>query len=188
MLLLYFIAAGLLIGVAVGGRPSALANVRIRLWQVALAGLLFQLALFAPPLAEVVGPLGPPLYVTSSAAVLVALVANMRQPGFAVIALGAVLNLVAIVANGGQMPGSPEAFASLTGVAQVPVEHFSNSALAGATTHFPYLGDVFVLPRPFPFANVFSIGDVLIGIGGAVFVARSMRAGVSGAQEQATAN
>jgi hypothetical protein len=34
---------------------------------------------------------------------------------------------------------------------------------------------VFVLPRPLPFANVFSIGDVLIGLGAVVFLVRSMR-------------
>jgi hypothetical protein len=32
-----------------------------------------------------------------------------------------------------------------------------------------------VLPRPMPFANVFSIGDVLIGSGAVVFLVRTMR-------------
>jgi hypothetical protein len=44
--------------------------------------------------------------------------------------------------------------------------------MTGATLAF--LGDIFVLPRPFPFANVFSIGDVLIGVGGAWFVVKTM--------------
>ncbi len=38
----------------------------------------------------------------------------------------------------------------------------------------PFLGDIFVLPRPLPLANVFSIGDVLIGLGGALFILRTM--------------
>ena len=37
-----------------------------------------------------------------------------------------------------------------------------------------FLGDNFVLPRPVPLANVFSIGDVLIGVGGALFVFQAM--------------
>jgi hypothetical protein len=177
MLLLYAVIAGLLLGLARGGSMSALGRVQIRWWPVALAGLLFQLLLFSPPVAEVVGDTGPALYVASTALVLVALVPNLRQPGFALIALGALLNFLVIVANGGQMPASPAAFAGLNGIAAVPVEYFSNSLLSGPHTAFPLLGDVFYLPRPLPFANVFSLGDVLIGLGGALFIIRSMGAG-----------
>lgn len=175
MLLLYFVAGGLVLGLIAGGRVGALAAVRIRLWPVALGGLLFQLLLFGPPLVDIVGDAGPLLYVVSSAAVLAALVVNLRQPGFTLIGLGAALNLVAIVANGGQMPAAPEAWASLAGAGQVPVEQFSNSTVAAMHTQFPYLGDNFVLPRPLPLANVFSIGDVAIGVGGAWFIVRTMR-------------
>ncbi|HSH21859.1 MAG TPA: DUF5317 domain-containing protein [Candidatus Caenarcaniphilales bacterium] len=175
MLLLYFVAAGLLVGLAAGGRLSPLARVRVEWWPVALAGLAFQLLLFGPPLAGIVGDFGPALYVGSSVVVLGALLRNVRHPGFALIALGAALNLVVIVANGGQMPAAPEAFALLTGTPELPVEHFSNSVLAGAQTRLAFLGDIFVLPRPIPFANVFSIGDVAIGLGGALFIVRTMR-------------
>ena len=37
------------------------------------------------------------------------------------------------------------------------------------------LTDIFVLPAAFPFANVFSVGDVLIGIGVAATIAIAMR-------------
>jgi hypothetical protein len=175
MLLLYFIAGGVLVGLARGGRLAALGDVHIRWWPVALAGLGFQLLLFGPPLAEIVGDAGPPLYVGSGLVVMAALLRNLHQPGFAVIAVGALLNLVVITANGGQMPAAPEAWAVLNGLSQVPVEHFSNSTLIGPQTHFPLLGDIFVLPRPIPLANVFSIGDVMIGLGGALFIVRTMR-------------
>lgn len=182
MLLLYFVAAGLLIGLATGGRLGNLAGVHITWGQVALAGLLFQLLLFSPLLANVVGGAGPALYVGSSGVVLVALLRNLRQPGFALIAIGALLNLAVIVANGGQMPASPEAFAAMSGAPRVPQDHFTNSTIGGPGTWFPFLGDIFVLPRPLPFANVFSIGDVLIGIGGALFVARTMHRPASAAR------
>ncbi len=42
---------------------------------------------------------------------------------------------------------------------------FTNSTLIHAGTALPFLGDVFALPRPIPLANVFSVGDVLIGVG-----------------------
>jgi hypothetical protein len=177
LLLLYAIAAGLIAGWLAGGRLSALAGVRLRLWPLAVAGLLFQLALFSAPVAAQVGGLGPPLYVGSTAVVLVALLANFELPGFGLVAVGAVLNLAAIVANGGQMPASAQAMALAHGSAAEPAAGFSNSVLIGPTTWLPWLGDVFALPQGIPLANVFSIGDVLIGLGGFLFVLRTMRSG-----------
>ncbi len=110
----------------------------------------------------------------STTLVLMALVVNIRQPGFWLITLGALANFTVIVANGGQMPASPEAFAALNGLPVVPTTDFSNSVIAGPGTPFYFLGDLFVLPRPLPFANVFSIGDVLIGLGGAWFIVAVM--------------
>jgi hypothetical protein len=175
MLLLYFVAAGVLIGRLAGGRLSALSDTRFRWWGLALGGLGFQVLLFSPVLGSTVGDAGPALYVASTLVVLVALLRNIDLIGFPVIALGAALNLVVIVTNGGQMPADPAAFAALNGQPVVPTELFSNSSLAGTDTILPFLGDTMVLPRPLPFANVFSIGDVTIGIGAMIFLLFAMR-------------
>jgi hypothetical protein len=185
MILLYALVAGLLAGLATGGRLSALVDLHIRWWPIAVGGLVFQLLLFSPPAAATVGDAGPPLYVLSTAVVLIALIVNLRLPGFWLIALGAVLNLTAIVANGGFMPASPEALAALHGVSAVPTDAYSNSVVAGPSTNLALLGDIFVLPRPLPLANVFSIGDVLIGLGGALFVVQTMRRSGPGLPAQA---
>lgn len=174
MLLLYFLLAGIGIGSARGGLLSNLTQIRFRWWPVALTGLAFQVLLFSPPLGSQVGSAGPALYVASTLAVLAALLRNLSLPGFALIAVGATLNLVAIVANGGQMPADPAAVAALLGEARIPGESFSNSIVAGSGAVLAFLGDTMVLPRPMPFANVFSIGDLLIGIGAAFFLVRTM--------------
>ena len=44
----------------------------------------------------------------------------------------------------------------------------------GAHTAFYFLADIYVLPRPFPLANVLSLGDVMIGVGGAYFIVAVM--------------
>jgi Family of unknown function (DUF5317) len=175
MLLLYAIAAGLLVGSVAGGRIAALADLHIRWLGVAVVGLAFQLVLFHPLVAERVGDLGPVLYVASTVAVFAALLRNLSLPGMPIVALGAALNLLAILANGGTMPSDPAAWVALTGVAAIPTNDFTNSALMGPGTALPWLGDVFLLPRPIPLANVFSVGDVLIALGIAWCVARSMR-------------
>ena len=174
MLLLYAVVIGIVVGLVTRGRFSALASVHIRLWPVALIGLAFQAVLFSSPLAASVGALGPSLYVLSTTLVLMSLVVNLRQPGFWLIALGAFLNFAAIVTNGGFMPASADAVAAWQGVAALPTTSYTNSALATGATTLSFLGDIFVLPRPLPFSNVFSIGDLLIGIGGAWFVIAAM--------------
>lgn len=174
MLLLYAIPIGMLAGLAIGGRLAPLATIRIRLWPFALGGLAFQLLLFSPPVASVVGPLGPALFVGSSLVVLAVLRVNLVQPGFVVIYLGALLNLAVILVNGGQMPTTAEAMLAAHGVAAVPTPHFSNSVIVDGA-QLLFLGDIFALPRPLPLANVFSIGDVVIALGGASFLVQAMR-------------
>ncbi len=174
MLLLYAVVFGLIAGLVTRGNIHGLGTVKVRFWPIALAGLAFQALLFSSPLSQMVGSLGPSLYVVSTTVVLMALIVNLRQPGFWLIIVGALANFTVIVANGGQMPASPEAFAILNGVPEVPTTGFSNSVIAGPDTPFYFLADIFVLPRPIPFANVFSIGDVLIGLGGAWFIVAAM--------------
>jgi hypothetical protein len=175
VLLLYSIAAGLILGRLAGGRVRNLEHVDFRWWQLALAGLAVQLLLFADPIQSRVGAEGPVVYVLSTLAVLVALLRNLRLPGLPILAVGAGLNLVVVVANGGYMPSSPDAWRELTGVAAIPVAHYSNVVLIGADTLLPFLGDVFVFPRPLPLATAFSVGDAIIALGAVVFLVAAMR-------------
>lgn len=175
MLLLYSIAAGLVLGRMLGGRLRNLEHVHFVWWQLALAGLLVQLVLFADPVQQRVGAEGPAIYVLSTLAVLIALLRNLRLPGLAVIAAGAVLNLIPILTNGGYMPSSPDVWRELTGVAAVPIAYYSNVALIGPDTMFPFLGDIFAFPRALPMATAFSIGDAVIALGAVIFLVTAMR-------------
>ena len=90
------------------------------------------------------------------------LAANRRVPGMALTALGAALNLLAITANGGVMPASPAALAA----AGLPVDEAGfQSSTAVDGPQLAFLGDVFAIPASWPLSNVFSVGDVLIGVG-----------------------
>jgi hypothetical protein len=181
VLLLYAIVAGLLVGRLAGGRVRNLEHLSFAWWPLAIGGLVVQAVLFAGPVAERVGPEGPVIYVASTLAVMAALLRNLMmpgtmRPGLAIIALGATLNLVPILANGGAMPSAPEAWLALNGVAALPISHFSNGVLIGPDTLLPFLGDIFVWPRPLPLANVFSLGDAVIAVGAVVFLVAAMRA------------
>ena len=105
--------------------------------------------------------------------VLVVVVRNIRIAGMPLVALGAASNMLAIVANGGYMPTSPEA-AAAAGRAEATT--YSNSAIVDSAVLAP-LTDIFALPGWLPFTNVFSIGDLLIGVGVTVAIVVAMRRG-----------
>lgn len=172
MFILYAIPIGIVAGYLLGGRLDRLSGVRIRWAPLALVGLAVQVALFTDPLASSVGDAGPPIYIASTAIVLVAVLRNLDIPGVAIAALGAASNLVAIVANGGYMPANAAALASIGGIDP----GYSNSSVVTDPALAP-LTDIFAIPAGIPFANVFSIGDVLLGIGVAATIAIGMRGG-----------
>jgi hypothetical protein len=173
--ILYAIPIGIVAGLLLGGRLDRLADLRLRWAPLALLGLLVQVALFADPVSTVVGGAAPAIYVASTAAVLVAVLRDARVPGMAVVALGAASNLAAIVANGGYMPADPAALASVVELSP----GYSNSVVVADPALRP-LTDLFALPAAFPLANVFSIGDVLIGLGIALVIVFAMRARAAG--------
>jgi hypothetical protein len=171
MFVLYAVAIGVILGVALSGRPAGLAALRFRWSGLMVGGLLFQVLLFSEPVAARIGPLGPPLYVASTAAVLAAIVANRRIRGISIVALGAACNLVAIVTNGGYMPAARAAMAAL---GKTDPTIYSNSDVVDSPALEP-LTDIFALPTWLPFTNVFSIGDVLIAVGVIVTIVLAMR-------------
>jgi hypothetical protein len=69
----------------------------------------------------------------------------------------------------------PTTEAALAAAGLTPEDGFSNSAVIDDPS-LALLTDIFALPPWVPFANVFSIGDVLIGLGVIVVIAIGMRA------------
>jgi Family of unknown function (DUF5317) len=136
-----------------------------------LAGMLVQVVLFSEPITGRIGAWGPPIYVTSTAVVLVAVVANATIPGMALVAVGAASNLAAIVANGGYMPAARSALIAL---GRTDPTTYSNSTTLAHPALEP-LTDIFAMPTWLPFANVFSVGDILIVAGVATTIVLAMR-------------
>jgi hypothetical protein len=169
--ILYAIPIGLALGFALGGRPAGLARLEFRWPWLIMAGLFVQLILFTEFVATRIGDIGPAIYVGSTAAVFAGVLRNIRIPGMALVALGAACNLAAILANGGYMPAGEAAMATL---GKIDPTIYSNSSVVEHPALEP-LTDIFALPPWIPFANIFSIGDVLIGLGVVVVIAASMR-------------
>jgi hypothetical protein len=105
------------------------------------------------------------VHIGSYLLVFLFLAANVRVPGVWLIALGALLNFVAIAANHGVMPADPGALRR-AGLERHEGE-FQNSREV-EDPRLPILGDRYALPESWPVSNVFSVGDVLIVLGAAL--------------------
>ena len=171
MFILYAIPVGIVAGYLVGGRLENLGTVRFRLAPLAALALAIQLVLFSPLADGLSQDVVRPVYLVTTALVVLVVLANARLTGVPLIVLGAALNLAAVLANGGAMPAAPGALEALG----LGVGGHTSSILVDRPA-LELLTDQFAMPAWMPLANVFSVGDVVIGVGVAVAIAAAMRA------------
>ena len=154
------------IGYVLGGRLRGFEDLRINRWGLAIGGLALQLipafAIGTIP-ASVTGPV---MLALSYTFLVVFLFSNRWIPGAPVMRIGLLLNLAVVLVNGG-MPVQPQAIESAGGdpyslMQASPTKHH----LMTEDDVLWQLGDV--IPVPPPFADVLSIGDVLL-YGGLVY-------------------
>jgi Family of unknown function (DUF5317) len=164
------LALPLLLGLALapllGGRWTRLGDIRLR--SVGLFSVAIALQIVAFPVSAL------PWRTPDRAAVLLWLLSygffalgaarNLRIAGVPLVAAGMLSNVAAILANGGHMPALPAALRA-AGL------HFqqSRNSTALSAPHLSWLVDRWAAPHWVPLANVFSVGDVLIMVGGFVF-------------------
>jgi hypothetical protein len=149
------------------GRLSALGDLRLRHPELACAGIVLQVVIVSllPSGSQV---LHEGVHLLSYALLGACAWANRRVPGVWLVALGGLLNFVAIVANGGVMPADPDL---VVNAAQRGGHGFVNSGVV-ADPRLSFLGDIFATPRSWPLANVYSVGDILILLGVVVLLHR----------------
>jgi hypothetical protein len=168
--ILYAVIVGLVVGLLSGGSTARLGEMHFAWAPLIAVGMGVQLALFSTPLGDALGPAAPAVYIASNLAVLAAVWRNLAIPGLVLVLVGGASNLLAILVNGGYMPVSPGALAAM---GRLPREGYSNSRLIDGVVLGP-LTDLFAMPTWVPAANVFSVGDVLIGVGAAIAVVAAM--------------
>jgi hypothetical protein len=150
-----------------GGALGRVTRLRLRLVGLVGSSLALQILVISVLPASLPGPVADGLELVSYALAVVFLWANRSVPWLWLVALGGAANLVAISANHGVMPASARAL--VTAGRRLPAGSFHNSdAMAGA--HLRFLGDIFAVPRGWPLANVFSVGDVILVVGAALLV------------------
>jgi hypothetical protein len=172
------LVGSLLLAVVAGADLRALADVRLRATWLIIVAFALQLLVFAVPwTTKVLSGAAADVHMASYGLLLVFATANLSQPGFGLATLGLMLNTIAIAANNGRMPVLLSVWET-TGKASSDITRtgkYNNNVLATAHTHLGFLGDVFPLPASFPLSNSFSVGDILLLLGGTFFVYRRCR-------------
>lgn len=150
-----------------GGSLTKLGEVRLqKLWAI-VAALVVQIVVVSVIPDRLDAAVAGALHVFSYLLALVFVWFNRHHVGMIVIVAGGLMNLAAIAANEGVMPARAEALET-AGIV-VDAEAFQNST-AVEDANLWFLGDVFAIPEGYPFANVFSIGDILLVLGGGILV------------------
>jgi hypothetical protein len=138
------------------------------------ASLGVQLVLFNPPLDEQPWAMawGPWLFAVSLVGIALVLLRNaetmlLARTPLRIAALGVGLNLLVIGANGGYMPRSTEASATVGRPVDTIADgqRLANVGILSDSTRLPWLGDVLPEPQWLPLSNVLSVGDVLLMVG-----------------------
>jgi len=145
-----------------GGSLGNLSSLRIRAAWAVLAALAVQVVIISVIPKEMRGWPGQALELVTYALAVVFLALNKRVPWLWLVGIGGLCNLVAIGANDGVMPASLVALRA-AGRARHPGQFMNSTSLPAPRLAF--LGDNFSLPKHFPFANVFSVGDVVLALG-----------------------
>jgi hypothetical protein len=147
-----------------GGRLRRLAQLRVRhLWLI-WATIAVQTIIFELPPTVVSEHAYGAVHVATYVSAFGFLWLNRHIPGALIIGLGAACNAAAIVTNKGIMPATADAWAR-AGLPALPAGEFENSGVT-AQANLWFLGDIFAIPASWPLSNVFSIGDVVVVLGG----------------------
>jgi hypothetical protein len=160
--LVYPVLLGVCLGLVLGGRLEALAELPLRKAWLFLVALSLQVVAF--PFAALPwttsDQVATPLWLASYGLLLAGAVLNRHIVGVPVVAAGMLLNLVAILANQGTMPVLHSA---MRAAGRTDAHQANSTALSDPS--MPWLVDRWAAPDWIPLANVFSVGDVVIAVG-----------------------
>lgn len=103
---------------------------------------------------------------------------NRKEKGFIILLIGAFLNFLVMVANGGRMPVSLEAAQAVLDPFYVETLRqgivYGKHVALTESTRLAFLGDIIPLTKPYYKHQVISIGDVVMGIGIFLYIQQLM--------------
>lgn len=178
------IVIGIIVGFALKGKITNLAELKLQGFSLVLLSLAVQLAILATPLAAIPWLVenGNLIYMITMCVLLLGLLYNLHYGwSFWLIIIGTASNIVVIAQNQGAIPVDLNKLSlasgeTVTSIAQKFASHteLSYRTPLTSTSELGWMGDVIYIPVPLFNGNVYSIGDIIISIGLAAFVVKVM--------------
>jgi Family of unknown function (DUF5317) len=157
MLLLVALVLGLVTGIVTGGKLGNLTHLSFRWPWFVLAALLVREATILSPVSGIEGV--QYVYAAALAALIAWTVWHIhRVRGAWIVAIGAALNLIAVLANAARMPVAPALAGSLA-----QRGHAGQYVVMGSGTNLNWLADWIGVPGPL--GGAYSPGDMLVALG-----------------------
>ena len=171
MVYLPVLAAAILVALALGGRLTRLAGIRLRAIWLFYVAIGLQLAAFPPAFFPwtTADSVARVVWLASYGCLVAAALLNRHLRGILLVVAGMASNLIAVLANGGVMPALPEA---AHGAGHMDAAKYNS--VTDASPSVGWLVDRWAAPDWIPLANVFSVGDVLLAVGAFVLVLTAM--------------
>lgn len=173
------VGTSLIVGKLRKGKFSYLKDAEIHKWYLIVSAFLLEfIAVFLSNKGyELVSHNIFSIHLISYVLLFIGIYFNSSRLSFKIIMLGTFLNFIVIMLNGGQMPVSQEAMIK-AGLAE-DLSALLNGEIITHTvivkdTLLKFLGDVMILPKPYPRPKVFSIGDVFLAVGIFIFIQEIM--------------
>ena len=169
------LVAGLVSGLARGGKLENIGKVDFRYSWLVFVGLAIQAGgqlaaeFLVPSLAD--STTGLAILAVSYLVLVTFVIFNLRLPGAYLMGAGMLLNILVIGLNGG-MPVSLEAVEAAGFDATDYLETAFKHELMGPETKLEFLGDIIPIPL---IRTAVSIGDILLGVGIFLLVDRAVR-------------
>lgn len=181
MLFIIIIAVFAVLAILTGGSLSNLKNIRFKhAWLVFMAAAIKIIT--NSDLRYVIdksGIIAPKLYMAALLLVLIFIFFNINIRGLFLVGLGLFSNFLAIVSNSGFMPvrrdylvmtATPEEIEMIN--QGLPVY---NHIASGPGTKFYFLSDIILMPEWVMITRVISVGDIILTIGGVIFIWTSLK-------------
>lgn len=173
------IGSSLIIGLLRGGRFSNMKEEEIRKWYFIVASFFveFSAVFLVEKGYHVVNNYIFFIHLASYTLLFIGIFFNINRLSFKLILLGTLLNFIVIMLNGGQMPVSEAAMlkaglgADLKALLQGDIV---THTIITKNTVLQFLGDVIMLPKPYPRPKVLSPGDILMAVGVFMFLQEIM--------------
>lgn len=169
---------GLIIGFFRNGRWYNLMEIEFHGWYLIFLGAALQIIpIAATKLTETYVVLQWAPFI-GLCLIWLAVLMNFRLKGFKLMAFGAALNLLAMVAHGGKMPINL-GLAEMAGINAI-VESVKSGTVANlmpleeSVSVLKWLGKTIPIPRPYPLAKMISFGDLLMTFGIIYFIQGEM--------------